>query len=1673
MEPRLEDDDLFEAISPEASPDAFQDGEEDDVGCGEGMASMGDDIGFEEISSEEDAYLSDGDGGIGMVDVDYDVADDSWNYMSSFDPFQCELSSLEYFRDPSLTPYEIKKKSGSSQAEDLPEEVEKVFESLSFFADKDHNEKWVAALENASVHLNTDSLVVIFGDKKHEAAANALLDWAEEGLDFKSALAQTQPAYKVRHMKAGIRLVTLLFLTGDDIISKLLDREIPGKLLQLFMAPYMSLPLKLQIVRALDAATYTRAGAMNLFTRKIAAPPDGQVQLDPASLSELLSDLYEVKKSEPMTGYQILLKLLFLKQSTRATVSLTALLKKLHLCDLLTKLCSTIDKVARSTRLRESKEKDAEGNEQVRTELDVARDDVGEEELNRVAVSLNLLCRTYKHACSEVAQPLRYLPARSRFEMPKMPFDPYPALFRMFKENHLLEMLCVLVSSPLTAPHTGIMKAVQDILAELSRTCSGMLFLLSDAGLANCLHRALLQDDVQDDNNGGVSHQVGMHLVYHLQALQFVDHLLAHHAKDNLKKELDDADVVSSLHHLYTMIFSDIGKVAVVRVLSMDRNLDALVPFLKVTGDPDFDPKLCKSVCSGYATELVLLTVHYSESAMLLQNYSDVLHELSQQESTPRLQELGLWMEPTRKLSSYNHEEVVHLMSCVKKCAERASTLPPELITALRILCHLGLPTDFRSGDSDDEEELKYKYVIMQIFAHDGLSLFLAILQRTSEEFLKPFRQSASLVGLQGALVVSMVTPIVGMLQFMLGYLISCRGTEFKDLTAVPVLLQTHTLMSMIPVSSSCHGQAQQVQVEIVETLLTYTQPYLGAAETEEALNRSLWTQMIHEVLKYTLRAPYTFVTGLRVLSELLPLPLPMQIREPLSKEDLEKVVNSRKLWSAHLHSLSADFQEIVGTLSYSTCPVVQQLFRRICIQLSDMASPSAAVTARSLLDVMYDYFAETTSPMSLPAPGSPGTFAPEEPKPVPVLAPVKPCSATGGTLGLFDHISYLTTHPPFKAALLHALKANKYSELFTHLLALMNLPTEELSHVHAQESILSILQSLCDPDIALVPVIDPAASVNETGHEAGDAAAEEKADVKESSMSKRLANSLLCRDQLLSLCTALLQHIGNPLHSFPSVLSATRILIMLTEHDIGLHCIKVSLDKEPTTLKSLLSRLSSSFVKDNPDYLSTLSTALDLLRALTTIEEDNPVACLRSLCLGTAQLAMALEWKGCGSEPQHPILQLEKLLTDCSNEEEALESLLGSITNEIEVLNKAIAVPDKVEKEMMEPVVPAQDSLTAQFAARVVFILGEVDEERLNPAFWLSSVVGDPEHIPDQVECDLASVMEQIVPDFNLKGELEKLSLSGEEDQDGKKAALTGKHKSQLMMGAEAAEPASKKPFIAPMRGRGFPNRGSMGHSTRANDPFRSRPPNTSRPPSMHVDDFLALESNHHPMPPGLIKRPSKDSIHGRGRGSGGGVGAFEVGHAIPSRASNRFFSPPGTAYARREPSRIERDFGTGGIFGLGGARHGSMVPRVIPAWGDGRSAPVLSRPIMSGNTGTGSGGVPRQIMGGVSGADGGLPADMSPFARGNMLDSGSPRSREVYGNPGVTGVGLATDGGRFSRGIRGQELVPSHAATHWIDPRAKAPDSRFIPTTSDGSVRGRRDTASMVGRHLRTFTR
>lgn len=107
----------------------------------------------------------------------------------------------------------------------------------------------------------------------------------------------------------------------------------------------------------------------------------------------------------------------------------------------------------------------------------------------------------------------------------------------------------------------------------------------------------------------------------------------------------------------------------------------------------------------------------------------------------------------------------------------------------------------------------------------------------------------------------------------------------------------------------------------------------------------------------------------------------------------------------------------------------------------------------------------------------------------------------------------------------------------------------------------------------------------------------------------------------------------------------------------------------------------------------------------------------------------------------------------------------------------------------------------------------------------------------------------------------------------------------------SEYIEPAKRAHIMALPRGRG---RGAFGPQCRPHDIFRQRKQNTSRPPSMHVDDFVAAEFKDIGLPVGplQVKRVPKGSPKVPTRGlftgtRGGGRGG-------PFHSQTRFFTPP-----------------------------------------------------------------------------------------------------------------------------------------------------------------------------------
>ncbi|CAB4037980.1 Hypothetical predicted protein, partial [Paramuricea clavata] len=177
--------------------------------------------------------------------------------------------------------------------------------------------------------------------------------------------------------------------------------------------------------------------------------------------------------------------------------------------------------------------------------------------------------------------------------------------------------------------------------------------------------------------------------------------------------------------------------------------------------------------------------------------------------------------------------------------------------------------------------------------------------------------------------------------------------------------------------------------------------------------------------------------------------------------------------------------------------------------------------------------------------------------------------------------IAYLSSQPAVKSALLFFLKPGNpdevpFPDLLNSLLRILKITSEELVISRLKYCVVTIIQSLCDPQISLT-LFDTPFSLNQLGDAMPD------------------------RDMFASICSALLENIGSTSQSYATILQVLRTIVMLTDHDYGLFHIKQALNKDKDVFYRLFQRLCASFKPGipGPDSLSTLSTATELLQLL------------------------------------------------------------------------------------------------------------------------------------------------------------------------------------------------------------------------------------------------------------------------------------------------------------------------------------------------------------------------------------------------------------------------------------------------------------------------------------------
>ncbi|XP_057691450.1 protein virilizer homolog isoform X2 [Corythoichthys intestinalis] len=1590
-EPREGREDYLEAVSPErslAADEAYSDAEqeegedeeeeqeeEDDVRT-EGSApedeeeeeDEGDD-GYEQISSDEDD-LDNGNFKLPSFDMDYTPEDLASVPPVQFDPYERELRPLVYFTPPYKTLFDTQlekpvaeepkdpstsEEVGSGEDTDCVAQLKELLGSIG----EERDVRWVTALEEAS-GLLAKGLTCLVKRSEVEEHVSVLAQWTLQALSMEIAL--TQPiAVNLRQLKAGAKLASYLAECPQGLKALLHDGAL-DVLLELLHRDHVSSTLKLSLLRALDALISSPVGV------------------------EAFLSAGESEK----TGYQRLVQLFLRDETVRVITAGNAILQKSHMFEILLDLRRT---AAAWSEPQQDEIEDAETP--MEEEPALSSSAVSEAELDRLVGSLEELYQLLETAPHCMVQPPgKAFPTSVRITGPQERDDPYPTLYRYLHACHFLESTSVVLSAAAAAGHLGVTQAVRELLRFLSLTQSGLLFLLAQPTPTNLLLRLLAsvaENDSEETaftggegvlNGPGFGEEgFGVWIMQALHALQGVSELLNHVTSGGEGRvcldEGDNPEVLAMLHSLYLMTFTATGRSAVAHVLSLDNNLSCLVTLLQhYSKEGQSEAKTRKAVTYNYACMLVLLVVQSSNELRMMEQYAAPLLSIAKVDDTnAKLQELSKWLEPLEKLR-FEIGSISPLLDYVKQNVE--NVLTPEgtgLVTALRVICYIACPLPPVGGQQRD---LKWSLACVQLFSGEGLDTCVRVLQKLCSVLLQPWRLHGNMGPTpQRCMIFHVSISTLRLLRTMLTELLRGGTFQFRDTRVANILVMLHMIVCSIPASGRLDGEESRVQALIVDVLLTFTH---GVNEevthTEETLASNTWSLMLKEVLVSLLKAPEGLFSGLTLLSELLPLPLPMQSTQVLAVQDVAVALNTRKLWSMHIRAQWKVFSEALRCVCATSCPPLLAILRRVCLQLADLSSPTATLIMKTLLELLMEELQ--------PVEGK-GT-----------------CWAQ--VLRLLSLTDALVSQRACKCAMLHLLSGSvsgeeQLAELFPLLLPLL-VPTANslLQQQQCSELMGTIIQSLCDQDISLV--------LSQGG---------------ESCMSEveQLANALPSREMMSSICNSLMEVLGYRDSSAPLLLTCIRTLTFLTEHDYGLYHLKVALKKHSASLFSLLKRLSFPFNKDSADLLSPL---LDFLRQImnaepvcheegqVSVEESSFVSPQR--LLSASEIKTLLQWEKSDS---HPLSTFEKQIKKLCKEDDTLETLLESVTVLRQTVDTAADEPPAVD---VEPTLPAPETLAIQFNHRTVFILSEALDEQIK-ALWFSPFqTDDIETELDMVKVDLVGLAQECCPELDLKSELERSFLSEPSSPGHAKAQKgfrLGRHKHETFITSSGksdyVEPAKRAHIMAAPRGRG--GRGGLGQNfCRPHDIFRQRKQNTSRPPSMHVDDFVAAEFKDITTPIGLLppKRPLKSSPKLPTRGLFTGNRGRATFHN-----QTRFFTPPqpksvllsgnyprreggrGSSWSAQVPAVTHRGTYSEPRGGQSNFTRGPLPSRQLPA-NAYRLAPRDRVPRGRGGTGlswlSGGGGGGGNVGGG-GGGGGGRGSQVSKFSGGG--GSGGGRGRHV----------------------------------------------------------------------------
>lgn len=1146
------------------------------------------------------------------------------------------------------------------------------------------NESWLSFCEQFIhfLHSSSDQIEDTFTQQTLDSnVLDMILSCIKIGLSYTESTKYHQAGCNLRHLKAGIRLVEC-FATNTAVFKWIIHDQrynLYENLFDLFPCQLVPMPVKLLVARVVY---------------KLIGTYDG------------------IQQFLEFDGYKNIINMLSSVIDIRLLYTLKQILRKMHVYETLQTVKNLTIEI-----YRKCKNNPEECDFEQITELE------------------NLFSSLILSHKQDILQTRKFVPIASQFEIHSKIKS--PEFVSYYKIHNFMEMLVLLlnvknlISSKLLLQIYNYIKLMINNTKEFS-------YLSDDIQLLNDLVRIMLEPQMTEQqletqttldttHVKNLNIDIGLEIAYKTETKYLMDSIV---------RLDDDIQIAENLDSLYHLCVGN-GKKHVLNYVAMDDNLcvflnliDQEKKFGSAQGSPGFKHK---SPVLSYSVDIVDFVVRNVEDLDYLRKFESVLinlvkhHDSFEPSVAATLQEMSVFLKPLEVEKLFNYDDLTPLIEIIKRNMEYLTNFPGDLIMTLRILRYI-IAAECKL--SDDYRELRNDYYAILLYHNDGLSTLLSVLDKISTHFDQPIIHSYLFGSNQGALMMKIVHPTVQVIRKMLVQVIESRNVNFKDITAIETLLKTYTLMYSIHPRCSIYNDAKDVQNEIIKILLTYTQSLAPDVMNTTNIHKSLWTQMIGEIIKYTLNGPYRFISGLMILSQLLPLPLPIPIQSnELNKLEAQRLITERQLWSAHLHPQSQLIMELIQTFCMSSSTELLTILYRVCVQLSDLAPNMTLLVARSVVDMILSEAAERNNEGSV-------------------------------TLSrLLKFLALLVRHPCVKVSVLSIL-SGKLADVLSHLLRVTNDGNPE--HVLSQFYVFLLLQNLFDCEISMLISSDHSPELI-------------------------LASGLPFKELIAQFADDVVDNFTKT-NAENLTFASLRTMTLLTEHDVTVKLLKTAIYSKDEKFVDRLNSIAEK-CKNDRKHMTVIPFIVEFLRSLVNIE-NNEMSMIppRTISLSINELANILKWNAEEYRNGNKIhfLQVFKALVNESKSD--MTTNIEEETRVIKNLDSLLEQMRETSKNSLDIVASSDDDIqllqaegiVTQFSSRVPFYVADHIEEISSDYWMLNTCNGteeDDAQFNDQVKYDLDELVRECLPnETDIKSDCKRLlalSSSPQNNRDKNQTSL------------------------------------------------------------------------------------------------------------------------------------------------------------------------------------------------------------------------------------------------------------------------------------------------------------